>query len=166
MLVSVPWPFSQSQLVFATVGYYPIQFSAGLPELIMRTGMFFYKSDSQETDIEWLSDPASLSNGGTRKLHFTNQDANGDGSSTHNAITPPADATSAEHEYRLDWTEGLVEWYVDGAKMWETTQDVPSVPGPWVFNNWANGDIGWSAGPPAVDAVFKIRSIDMYYNTA
>jgi beta-glucanase (GH16 family) len=99
-------------------------------------------------------------------VHFTNQDANGDGSSTYNGITPPADATSAEHEYRLDWTEGLVEWYVDGVKVWETTEDVPSVSGPWVFNNWANGDIGWSAGPPAVDAVFKIRSIDMYYNTA
>ncbi len=128
--------------------------------------MFFYKSDRQETDIEWLSDPNNLSNGGTRYLWLTNQDADGDGQKSYKTILPPADATRAEHEYRLDWTEGRVEWYLDGVKVWETNHDVPSVPGPWVFNNWANGDIGWSAGPPAVDAVFKIRSIDMYYNTA
>lgn len=128
--------------------------------------MFFYKSNAQETDIEWLSDKNSQSNGGTRKLWFTNQDANGDGKKTYNAIAPPSNPTSTEHEYRLDWNAGKVEWYVDGVKKWETTTDVPSVPGPWVWNNWANGDIGWSAGPPAVDAIFKIKRIEMYYNTA
>lgn len=127
--------------------------------------MFFYESETQETDIEWLSDPDSVSNGGTRKLWLTNQDTDGDGK-TFEAIDPPADATSAEHEYRLDWTEGSVKWFVDGEQVWEAQKDVPSVPGPWVFNNWANGDENWTAGPPAEDAVFKIRSIDMYYNTA
>jgi beta-glucanase (GH16 family) len=128
-------------------------------------GMFFYQSNSQETDIEWLSDPNSQSNQGVRKLWLTNQDTNGDGK-TYLAIDPPADPTNTEHEYRIDWTEGRVAWFVDGVQVWETNSDVPSVPGPWVWNNWSNGDIGWSAGPPAQDAVFKIRSIDMYYNTA
>ena len=128
--------------------------------------MFFSKSDTQESDIEWLSDANSESNAGTRKLWFTNQDANGDGSSTSHAIDPPTDATSAEHEYRLDWTEGRVQWFVDGTQVWETTEDVPSQAGPWLWNNWSNGDNGWSAGPPATDAVFKIKSIDMYYDTA
>lgn len=128
--------------------------------------MFFYQSDTQETDIEWLSDPNSSSNAGTRKLWLTNQDANGDGEKTYLAIDPPADPTNTEHEYRIDWTEGRVQWFVDGTQVWETTSDVPSTPGPWIWNNWSNGDIGWSAGPPAEDAVFKIKSIDMYYNTA
>lgn len=78
--------------------------------------MFFYKSDSQETDIEWLSDKNSLSNQGTRKLWFTNQDANFDGRKAYKAVTPPANPTQTEHEYRLDWTQGLVQWYVDGVK--------------------------------------------------
>ncbi|KAF7559193.1 hypothetical protein G7046_g4958 [Stylonectria norvegica] len=129
-------------------------------------GMFFYKSDSQETDIEWLSDPASQSNQGTRKLWLTNQDANLDGQKTYNAISPPSNPTSTEHEYRQDWTAGLVQWFVDGVKVWETTGDVPSTAGPWVWNNWSNGDKGWSAGPPAKDAIFKIKKIDLYYNTA
>ncbi|KAF5023473.1 hypothetical protein F66182_4473 [Fusarium sp. NRRL 66182] len=129
-------------------------------------GMFFYESDSQETDIEWLSDPKSDSNGGTRKLWFTNQDNNGDGKPSHNAVAPPANPTTTEHEYRIDWTAGLVQFYVDGVKIWQTKKDVPNVPGPWIWNNWSNGDKGWSAGPPLKDAVFKIKKIEMYYNTA
>ena len=128
--------------------------------------MFFYQSDTQEIDIEWLSDPNSQSNGGTRKLWLTNQDANGDGKSTYLATTPPSNPTSTEHEYRIDWTAGRTQWFVDGTQVWETNQDVPSKAGSWIWNNWSNGDRGWSAGPPAKDALFKIRSIDMYYNTA
>lgn len=132
----------------------------------MDVGMFFYKSDTQESDIEWLSDAASQSNQGTRKLWFTNQDANGDGHSTYFDIDPPSNPTRTEHEYRLDWTDGLVQWFVDGVQVAQTTSDVPSQAGPWLWNNWSNGDKGWSAGPPSQDAVFKVRSIDMYYNTA
>ncbi|KAF7556057.1 hypothetical protein G7Z17_g1744 [Cylindrodendrum hubeiense] len=129
-------------------------------------GMFLYKSDTQETDIEWLSDRNSLSNKGTRKLWFTNQDANGDGKSTYKAVTPPSNPTTTEHEYRIDWTAGLVKFFVDGVQIWQTTEDVPSEPGPWVWNNWSSGNKNWSAGPPAKDATFKIKSIKMYYNTA
>ncbi|KAF5006007.1 hypothetical protein FDECE_7581 [Fusarium decemcellulare] len=128
-------------------------------------GMFFYQSDTQEIDIEWLSDPNSESNDGTRQLWFTNQDANGDGEATFTSIKPPSKATSTEHEYRIDWTPGRVQFFVDGVKKWETTQDVPTYPGPWIWNNWSNGDDGWSAGPPAQTAVFKIKKIDMFYNT-
>ncbi|KAI8270448.1 hypothetical protein K4K58_010946 [Colletotrichum sp. SAR11_239] len=128
-------------------------------------GIFYYKNDTQETDIEWLSDPSSLSNQGTRKLWFTNQDADQNGVKTYNAVTPPSDATSAEHEYRLDWTPGLVRWFVDGVKIWNTTSDVPNSAAPWVFNNWANGDPGWSVGPPKQTANFRIKDVYMYYNT-
>ncbi|WYZ35153.1 hypothetical protein EsH8_I_001429 [Colletotrichum jinshuiense] len=129
-------------------------------------GAFFYHNGTQETDIEWLSDAASLSNQGTRKLWFTNQDADLNGAKTYNAVTPPANPTSAEHEYRLDWTPGRVRWYVDGVEIWTTTSDVPSASGPWVFNNWSNGDNGWSVGPPATEANFRIKDIYLYYNTA
>ena len=127
--------------------------------------MFFYKSDTQESDIEWLSDPSSNSNGGTRKIWFTNQDANADGEATHGTVAPPEDATTAEHEYRLDWTEGRVEWYLDGEKVFETTEDVPSVSGPWVFNNWSNGDPGWSHGPPTRDTIATVQYVKMYFNS-
>lgn len=128
--------------------------------------MFFYESDTQEIDIEWLSDANSESNGGSRKIWFTNQDANGDGQKTYQAVEPPSDATSVEHEYRVDWTDGRVQFFIDGEQKWETNEDVPTTGGPWVWNNWANGDSGWTFGPPAEDTVFKIRKIEMYYDTA
>ncbi|KAH0435484.1 hypothetical protein CcaCcLH18_04876 [Colletotrichum camelliae] len=127
-------------------------------------GMFLYHNDTQETDIEWLSDATSLSNNGVRKIHFTNQDANGDGSSTYRGVTPPSSPTSTEHEYRIDWTEVFVRFYIDGSLIWETQSDVPSAAGPWIFNNWSNGDKGWSVGPPKSNAIFKIKDIDTYYD--
>lgn len=129
-------------------------------------GMFFYKNDTQETDIEWLSDASSLSNQGTRQVWFTNQDADRNGVATSQSFPPPGSPTTTEHEYRLDWTPGRVRWFVDGTEIWNTTSDVPSATGPWVFNNWSNGDKGWSAGPPATQADFKIKDIYIYYNTA
>ncbi|KAF6831183.1 hypothetical protein CPLU01_06881 [Colletotrichum plurivorum] len=129
-------------------------------------GIFFYWNGTQEIDIEWLSDPASLSNQGTRWLWLTNQDADLNGQKTINNILPPSNPTVEEHEYRIDWTPGLVKWFVDGTQVWQTTSDVPTVPGSWIFNNWANGDIGWSAGPPTQEANFKIKDVEMYYNTA
>lgn len=109
-------------------------------------GMFFYKSDTQELDIEFLSDPTSKSNpgDGSRPLHYTNQDANGDGQKTYTTGPSPADATSALHEYRIDWTAsadgGIVGYYLDGVlqKQYEgLAQDVPNQAGSWVWNNWA-----------------------------
>ncbi|GKT48030.1 beta-glucanase [Colletotrichum spaethianum] len=129
-------------------------------------GMFFYRSDNQETDIEWLSDSASKSNNGKRQLWFANQASNSKTQKSVKSVTPPANPTSTEHEYRLDWVAGAVRFFVDGVQIWESKQNVPNLPGPWVFNNWADGDKGWSAGPPATNAIFRIKSIDMYYNTA
>ncbi|KAF9871064.1 hypothetical protein CkaCkLH20_11481 [Colletotrichum karsti] len=138
-------------------------------------GMFFYKNDNQESDIEWLSDSLTQSNNGrgnTRKIWFANQDADGDGQKTWTAVAAPANPTATEHEYRIDWvaaaggSPAMVKFYLDGQESWRTTKDVPTVAGPWVFNNWANGDKGWSCGPPGKDADFKIKEIDIYYNTA
>lgn len=91
--------------------------------------MFFFESDNQETDIEWLSDPESISNGGTRKLWLTNQDTDGNGK-TYLAIDPPSDPTSTEHEYRIDWTEGLVRWFVDGQRSGRRPTTSPACPAP------------------------------------
>ncbi|KAH6886995.1 concanavalin A-like lectin/glucanase domain-containing protein [Thelonectria olida] len=162
-----PYKSAQIETTVTNIKYASVRTVAILTEPAgVCNGMFFYKSDTQESDIEWLSDPASQSNQGTRKLWLTNQDANGDGHSTYFDPAPPSNPTTTEHEYRLDWTEGLVQWFVDGVQVAQTTQDVPSQAGPWLWNNWSNGDKGWSAGPPSQDAVFKVKSIDMYYNTA
>ena len=55
-------------------------------------------------------------------------------------------------------------FFLDGLLQQTFTTNVPSKAGPWVWNNWSNGDEGWSCGPPIRDTVFKIQSIEMYYD--
>lgn len=128
-------------------------------------GTFFYKSDTQEIDIEYLSDPNSKANtGGQAAIHFTNQPTNG-GQSTTALTSSPSNIDSVEHEYRIDWTSDATSFYLDGVLQQQFTENVPSIPGTWVWNNWANGDIQWSVGPPKQDSVMKVSKIEMYYNS-
>ncbi|KAK9798181.1 hypothetical protein WJX73_010402 [Symbiochloris irregularis] len=129
-------------------------------------GFFFYGSDSDETDIEWLSDPLSLSNNGAAQIHYTNQDTNGDSHSPTFAGSPPSDATSVEHDYQIVWQQNSTTFYIDGQKQGSLTSFVPTKACPFVINNWSNADPGWSAGPPLTDSVLKIRKIVLNYDTA
>lgn len=128
-------------------------------------GSFFYKSDTQEIDIEYLSDPSSTANtGGVPAIHWTNQPTNG-GSSTTSLTTAPSNIDIVEHEYRTDWTSDFTAFYLDGVLQAKYTVNVPSIPGTWLWNNWANGDPTWSVGPPAQDSIMKVSKIEMYYNS-
>ncbi|KIV97745.1 hypothetical protein PV10_01455 [Exophiala mesophila] len=138
-------------------------------------GMFFYKNDTQEIDIEYLTDPTSLSNNGPREpipIWYTNQPIDPENPEDHDSTSEtgpaPFDCTSRVHEYRIDWTPEYTAFYLDGIEQKRFTDNVPTTPGSWVWNNWANGDKGWSKGPPkgTADNVFKIQSIWMYYNTS
>lgn len=161
--------------------------------IVKSSGLFFYKSDFQEIDIEYLTDPNSLANDGpynAMSVWYTNQAT--DPTSMPATRAPglaPFNCTSREHEYRIDWTSDYTVFYIDGQLQQHFTSNVPSQPGPWVWNNWANGDVGtcwvlkttiersgtrlttmrsvgWSVGPPRGDSLLQIQSITMYYNTA
>lgn len=108
--------------------------------------MFFYSNDQQETDIEYLTDARSLSNNGPGDpipLWYSNQRVDPtQGPATQETGQAPFDATSRFHEYRIDWTAEFTAFYIDGEFQKMFTENIPSVPGPWVWNNWANGDRG------------------------
>ena len=134
-----------------------------------QSGHFFYKSDQQEIDIEWLSDPSSQSNNGPGSpipFWYTNQALIAGNEPTHQNIPPAISPTAGWHEYRIDWTPAHTAFYIDGVQQGnKLTTNVPTMGGTWVFNNWANGDPGWTVGPPTQDSVFRVQSITMYYNT-
>lgn len=140
-----------------------------VPKFDVSIGLFFYKSDSQESDIEWISDPQSHSNldspTGHRMMQYTNQalDGNPDDATMFYGAAP-SDATSAVHEYRLDWQPGSTSFYVDGVLQRRIKKNVPDQPAAWIINNWVNGDPYWTRGPPKVDAVLKIQKIVIAYN--
>ena len=87
------------------------------------------------------------------------------GAGTHTTKPAPADAQIAVHEYRYDWVPGKVDYYTDGVLQETFTTNVPTEPGAVLWNIWSNGDPGFSVGPPAQDAVLRIKEIVMYYNT-
>ncbi|MCJ1284794.1 hypothetical protein MMC26_004130 [Xylographa opegraphella] len=121
-------------------------------------GLFYYKSDNQESDIEILTaDPES-------GIHYTNQATVPGQKSTTTTHPLPSNATVVMHEYRLDWLPGKTVYYLDGVEQQVLMSNVPDVPGSWIWNNWSNGDAGWSAGPPDSDNILKIEKIEMYYN--
>jgi hypothetical protein len=103
--------------------------------------MFFYKSDAQEIDIEWISDPSSTSNqnqnaNGTRVMQYTNQGPHGVDDSIEVNGRAPDDATSEVHEYRVDWTEDASSFYLDGVFQQRIEGNVPTMTGAWTWNAW------------------------------
>jgi len=133
-------------------------------------GLFFYQSDTQEVDIEYLTDSSSLSNNGPCNpipIWYTNQAVNPvDAPATQVTGPAPSDCTTAVHEYRIDWTPYYTAFYLDGKLQRKFTTNVPREPGSWIWNNWANGNKGWSCGPPKSENTLLIKSIEMYYNTS
>lgn len=87
------------------------------------------------------------------------------GGSTHETKPAPSDATTAEHECRLDRIDGIVDFYTDGVLQDSFSSNVPTEAGLWIWNIWSTGDPGYSVCPLSADAVLKISEIVMYYNT-
>lgn len=139
----------------------------------MFIGMFFYLDDTQECDIEYLTDPNSQANniyakssdGAPIPLWYSNQALRTTVKATNGVGPAPWDVT-AVHEYRIDWTKNFTAFYLDGVLQKKYTTNVPTKPGSWIWNNWANGDPSWSVGPPTQDNIMKIQNITMYYNTS
>ncbi|KAF2771232.1 concanavalin A-like lectin/glucanase [Teratosphaeria nubilosa] len=129
-------------------------------------GAFYYVDDDNEIDIEWLSNSSSQANvdaGLGLALFYTNQPGGTDLNSAYGAA--PSDATTAVHIYRIDWDASSTTFYLDGVEQANLTRNVPqTTTGQWYWNNWSNGNQGWSSGPPVNDAVFKIEKIVMQYN--
>ena len=91
-------------------------------------GFFYYYNDTQETDIEIVTYEPD-------QVYFTNQPVHYGSPSTVSAPSP-ADLTDNYHEYRLDWIEGQTLYYIDGVLVGNLTDNVPSIPGQWMWNNW------------------------------
>ncbi|PSK56699.1 Beta-glucanase [Elsinoe australis] len=120
-------------------------------------GFFSYLDDNQETDIEILTKNLS-------KVWFTNQALSPGTDETSTTASAPATIASAYHEYRIDWLQDRTVFYIDGVKKAELTTNVPNKPTSWLWNNWANGNPKWSAGPPAQISDLRIQSITAYWN--
>ncbi|KAG8632090.1 hypothetical protein KVT40_001230 [Elsinoe batatas] len=119
-------------------------------------GFSFYSNDTQEADIAFLTDDTAI-------LHLTNEQTGYGQPVTSFGVPSPSDATSAFHEYRMDWVPGKTMFYIDGQLVYQINQNVPSTPGFYLWNNWSNGN-AWAKGPPQGTNTVKIQSIVAYFN--
>ncbi|GAA5858375.1 hypothetical protein JCM8547_004670 [Rhodosporidiobolus lusitaniae] len=135
-------------------------------------GIFTYTDDNNEIDIELLSSYYSGKNNYVSPgLQFTNQPLVEGEDETNTAVAYSADGvefdpTADFHEYKFEWKEGRVRFFLDGELKTTFTDNVPSQPAQFILNNWSNGDKYWSAGPPTEDSYFLIQSIHLEYTTA
>ncbi|TBU37975.1 concanavalin A-like lectin/glucanase [Dichomitus squalens] len=149
-------------------------------------GFFTYKNDCQESDIELLTSFYTTGNTFVQPgLQLTNQNLQCDHTqNTHTQVAYPADPTAAEHEarvihpsipfsshlrsapYTLIWNSSATTYLFDGTVVATLNSNVPTEPSSFLWNSWSGGNERWSAGPPTQDAILKIKSISLDYETA
>lgn len=134
-----------------------------------------YFNDTQEIDIEFLSEQFSHSNSSysvnlvlqTPQSEAANYDASKTGAFLK--VDLPFDPTEDFHEYRFDFFASRVLFYADStllAAMNGSTGGVPTTSGNLILSHWSNGNVNWSGGPPRVDAVSVVKYVKAYYNSS
>ncbi|KIW37704.1 uncharacterized protein PV06_10336 [Exophiala oligosperma] len=122
-------------------------------------GFFTYEADTQETDIEILTQDPSTT------VELSTQPASSD--------TPGADASvkipngkkwTDWVDYRLDWFAGKNVWYMDGEMMYNTTKSVPTVPSNLMFNLWSNGQSFSGKMRVGREVYVAVQWIEIAYN--
>ncbi|KAH0369426.1 concanavalin A-like lectin/glucanase, partial [Aureobasidium melanogenum] len=152
-----PISVAQLETEYSDILYASVRTVAKISNVPGTTNAFiFYANDTQEVDFAFLTSDIS-------KAWLTNEQTSYGAPYTTYSVAAPADASTAYHEYRLDWLPGVSKFYIDGALVQTITDNVPTTPGSWIWNNWSNGN-AWTQGPPLQDSVLKIRSIDAYFN--
>ncbi|KAF3143435.1 hypothetical protein TWF703_010849 [Orbilia oligospora] len=137
------------------------------------SGMFFYKDDNHEIDIEILTShihnttkqPDGVPKPG---LQLTVQPLTKTQALSNYRVVPfdgRFDPTKGYHEYRFDWLKTGVKYTVDGNSYGTYTRFIPKSAGQILINNWSNGNRYWPAGPPLQNSILSIRSVDIYFNT-
>ena len=118
-------------------------------------GFFYYKDDTNEIDIEFLTKDQ-------QKAYFTIHENTGPNSHVaYNLDYKPADEFK---EYRFDWFEDRVEYFIDGNLVATLDSNVPDQPGSILMNHWTLSNDAWGGGPPTNDAIIQIRKISLYFN--
>jgi hypothetical protein len=133
---------------------------------------FWYNSDAKEIDMEMLSRQQGVkqSNPYPANLVVHSDASVAEGNDARNTAgfiegkmgVVPSDGF---HEYRYDWSENLVSFYLDGSWMGDLNQSVPAVPGVFQISHWSDGNPNWTAGPPAQDAILTVAYFMGYFNS-
>ncbi|KAH7127703.1 glycoside hydrolase family 16 protein [Dactylonectria macrodidyma] len=134
---------------------------------------FWYFNDTQEIDMEFLSREFD-SGKGVYPMNLViqskqSQEAGFDASKTgtFRRVNLDFDPTAGFHEYRFDYTPGLVIFYTDSKQVAVMDgSEMPSAAGHLILQHWSNGNPKWSGGPPAKDAMLTVSYVKAYFNSS
>jgi beta-glucanase (GH16 family) len=105
---------------------------------------FWYRNNTQEIDLEFLSKAPAVINA----VLQSNQSAEAgfDASKTDSAVAYSTDMLLSEgfHEYRWDWYPDFVQFFLDGLPIANFSENVPVDSGHLMLSHWSNGNPGWS----------------------
>lgn len=127
---------------------------------------FFYRNDSSEIDLEFLSSQPQAVN-----LVIQSPESVARGYVDHSSQDFDQHALEFEpgeryNEYRFDWLPGRVDFYANGKLLRTARQNVPDTKGSLHVIHWSNGDEGWSGGPPERDAKMVVSYVKAYFNSS
>ncbi|CAO3617726.1 unnamed protein product [Cunninghamella blakesleeana] len=126
--------------------------------------MYFYHPDA-EIDIEILG--SVYPSQAYFAIHPGLVDEHNKASSlTHDNHYLSFDPSLDFHEYRFDWFQDRMEFYIDGIKAKTLITNVPSVPGRLMFSHWTDGNPKFSQGPPKTNAHMDIEYVVAIFNSS
>lgn len=123
-------------------------------------GLFYYKNDTSEIDVEYLSGkpgPAALQYSVKPQQYLLNGAA-----SKTTLATDTINDTSVPSDWRFVWKPEAVTFGTKGEKV--ITMNVPSAPGKIMLNHWSDGNPNFSRGPPGRDSTITVKSLQGVYN--
>jgi beta-glucanase (GH16 family) len=140
-------------------------------QVVLMSSQYF--DDSQEIDMEFLSDQFNFTNGSfpvnlvlqankSIKSGFNSADTG-----NFRRIYLPFDPTTSYHEYRIDYVPGSIVFYADTEVLTRfDASTIPFSPGHLILTHWSNGNILWSAGPPVTNATLSVGYVKAYFNSS
>ncbi|KAG9236577.1 concanavalin A-like lectin/glucanase domain-containing protein, partial [Amylocarpus encephaloides] len=133
---------------------------------------FWYFNDSQEIDLEFLSEQFIPDNN-TYPVNLviqnekTVQSGYVKGPDNFQVVNLPFNPATAYHEYRIDYVPGHIVFYGDGKVIHAFPgPTTPYEPGHLILTHWSNGNPTWSAGPPVSKATMSVGYVKGYFNSS
>ncbi|GAA6018678.1 hypothetical protein JCM10207_009007 [Rhodosporidiobolus poonsookiae] len=123
--------------------------------------------DNNEIVTLWLSSSYNEDNGSAEPgIHYDTRSSATDYGSILSLFWD--DPTDGFYEYTTVWSADEVEFNVSGSQPRPTMLDsgIPTLPGKFVLNFYADGDPELCAGPPTEDAYLEVQSISLEYTAA
>lgn len=124
-------------------------------------GFFYYKNDTSEIDVEYLSakTPATLQYSVKPQQYL----ANGAASNT-TYQTGLINDTSVSSDWSFVWKPDSVNYARNSNYSKSITTNVPQAPGRIFLNHWSDGSPNFSQGPPTQNTTITVGFLQAVYN--